>query len=48
MGIGFCIIAPKDEVSYVESIIKKHHVKSQQIGNIVPKTGVFVNSTKIA
>jgi phosphoribosylformylglycinamidine cyclo-ligase len=48
MGIGFCIIAPKEEVNDIESIIKKHKMPSQQIGNIVSKTGVFVDSKKIA
>src|SRR3989344_532314 len=35
MGIGFCIVAPKDETSTIESIIKKHKMSSQQIGSIV-------------
>jgi len=48
MGIGFCIVVPKDQVDAIESIIKKHRMKSQQIGNIVTKTGVFVNSKRIA
>ena len=48
MGVGFCIISPEDEVDYIKSIIKKHKMASQQIGNIVNKIGVFVNSKKIA
>ena len=48
MGIGFCIIAPKNEVSQIKSICKKHKIKSQEIGKISKKTGVFVNSKKIA
>ena len=48
MGIGFCIIAPKGEVSQIKSICKKHKIKSQEIGKIIKKTGVFVNSKKIA
>ncbi|MGQ0376387.1 MAG: phosphoribosylformylglycinamidine cyclo-ligase [Nitrososphaerota archaeon] len=48
MGVGFCVIAPKEDVSNIESIIKKHKLSSQQIGSIVSKTGVYVNSRKIA
>jgi len=48
MGIGFCIIAPKDEASKINSIIKKHRLQGQEIGKITNKIGVFVNSKKIA
>ena len=48
MGVGFCVIAPKSQVSRIRSICKKHKIKSQEIGNINNKTGVFVNSKKIA
>lgn len=48
MGIGFCVIAPKDQADKINSIFKKHRIKSQQIGKITHKVGVFVNSKKIA
>jgi len=48
MGIGFCMIAPKSEVLQIKSICKKYKIKSQEIGKIIKKTGVFVNSKKIA
>lgn len=48
MGIGFCVIAPKNQEAKIKSIFKKHKIKSQKIGNIVSKKGVFVNSKKIA
>ena len=48
MGIGFCVIAPKDEAAQIKSIFKKHKLSSQEIGNVVNKKGVFVNSKKIA
>jgi phosphoribosylformylglycinamidine cyclo-ligase len=48
MGIGFCVIAPKKEVFKIKSIFKKHKIKSQEIGKITNKKGVFVNSKKIA
>ena len=48
MGIGFCVIAQKDQVSKINSIIKKQRFQSQEIGKITDKTGVFVNSKKIA
>jgi len=48
MGIGFCIIAPKEEADKISSIVKKHKLQSHEIGNITSKRGVFVNSKKIA
>jgi phosphoribosylformylglycinamidine cyclo-ligase len=48
MGVGFCVIAPKSEETRIISIFKKHKIKSQQIGTIIDKKGVFVNSKKIA
>lgn len=48
MGIGFCVIAPKDQADRINSIFKKYRIKSQQIGQITHKVGVFVNSKKIS
>ncbi len=48
MGIGFCVVAPKNDVSKIRSIFKKHKITGQEIGTIMKKTGVFVNSKKIA
>jgi len=48
MGIGFCLIAPEDEGELIEEIFKKHGLKSRQIGNIIEKKGVFVDSLRIA
>ena len=48
MGVGFCVICPKEQVSEIKAIFKKHHISSQEIGKIIPKKGVFVNSSKIA
>ncbi len=48
MGIGFCVIAPKNDISRIRSIFKKHKIPSHEIGTISKKTGVFVNSKKIA
>ena len=48
MGIGFCVIAPCSEFSKIKSIFKKNKIKSQEIGSIINKKGVFVNSKKIA
>ena len=48
MGVGFCIIVPKNEESKIKSIFKKHKIKSQNIGKIIAKKGVFVNTKKIA
>lgn len=48
MGIGFCVIASKEQVTKIKSIFKKHKIVSQEIGQITSKKGVFVNSVKIA
>ncbi|QMU54626.1 MAG: phosphoribosylformylglycinamidine cyclo-ligase [Nitrosopumilus sp.] len=48
MGVGFCVIASKNQVAQIKSIFKKHKVSSQEIGQIISKKGVFVNSIKIA
>jgi len=48
MGVGFCVIAPKTQATKIKSIFKKHKIASQEIGQVVSKKGVFVNSKKIA
>jgi len=48
MGIGFCIISPKNNVAKIMSIFKKHKLVTYEIGKITSKKGVFVNSKKIA
>lgn len=48
MGIGFCVVAPKDHATQIKSIFGKYKIKSQEIGNIINKKGVFINSKKIA
>lgn len=48
MGVGFCVIAPKENSARIRSIFKKHKIATQEIGQIISKKGVFVNSKKIA
>ena len=48
MGVGFCVIAPKNQASRINSIFQKHKIPSQEIGKIMRKKGVYVNSKKIA
>jgi phosphoribosylformylglycinamidine cyclo-ligase len=48
MGVGFCVIAPKDEAKKIIGICKKHKLTCYQIGKIINRKGVFVNSKKIA
>lgn len=48
MGVGFCIVTPKEHVTRIKSTFKKHKISSQEIGKIISKKGVFVNSKKIA
>ena len=47
MGIGFCVMAPKNEENRIISIFKKYGMKSNRVGKIIEKKGVFVNSKKI-
>jgi len=48
MGIGFCVIVPKNDSDRVVSICKKHRLKSREIGAVTNNKGVFVNSKKLA
>lgn len=48
MGVGFCIIAPQDQTSQIHKIFRKHKILTSEIGRIIQKKGVFVNSKKIA
>lgn len=48
MGIGFCVIAPKSQVTKIKSIFKKNKIHAIQIGKITSKPGVFINSKRIA
>ena len=48
MGIGFCVVAPKQETQRIISICKKYKMKSQDIGFISDRKGVYVNSKKLA
>jgi phosphoribosylformylglycinamidine cyclo-ligase len=47
MGVGFCIISPKDQATRIKAIFKKHKIITQEIGRVISKKGVFVNSSKI-
>lgn len=48
MGVGFCVIAPESQADKVIAICKKYRLKSQQIGHITDKAGVYVKSKKLA
>lgn len=48
MGVGFCVIAPADQATRIQSIFKRYKISSRQIGQITSKKGVSVNSRKIA
>jgi phosphoribosylformylglycinamidine cyclo-ligase len=48
MGIGFCVVAPKQETQRIISICKNYKMKSQEIGFISDRRGVYVNSKKLA
>jgi len=48
MGIGFCIIVPEEEKERVGKVFRKHGFRSSQIGRVVERNGVFVDSLRIA
>ncbi|TRZ78854.1 MAG: phosphoribosylformylglycinamidine cyclo-ligase [Nitrosopumilales archaeon] len=48
MGIGFCIIAPKEEEARISQIFKKHGFHNRQIGKIIEKNGVHIDNLRIA
>jgi phosphoribosylformylglycinamidine cyclo-ligase len=48
MGVGFCVIAPKQDSQKIISICKKNRIKSYEIGYISGKTGVFVGNKRLA
>ena len=37
MGVGFCVVAPKDQATRIKTIFKKHKIVSQEIGQIISK-----------
>ena len=47
MGVGFCVVAPKNEEKRINSIFKKYGMKSKRVGQIIERKGVFVNSQKL-
>jgi len=48
MGIGFCLIVPKEETARIGHIFKKHGFHGIQIGKIIEKKGVYIDKIKIA
>jgi len=48
MGVGLCVIAPRDQALRIGSVFKKHGIQSQEIGKVVARKGVTVNSQRIA
>ena len=48
MGVGFCIVAPENQVRGIQKIFTKHKMKSYEIGRISKNKGVFINKLKIA
>jgi phosphoribosylformylglycinamidine cyclo-ligase len=48
MGIGFCIIVPKNEEAVISQIFKKHGFHGKQIGKIIEKKGVYIDKLRMA
>jgi phosphoribosylaminoimidazole (AIR) synthetase len=46
MGVGMCIILPKDRADTVINIAKKHNVEASVIGSITEKKGVWLTEGK--
>jgi len=47
MGIGFCLIVPKEEEERIGQIFKKYKFQSRRIGKIIEKKGVYINKLRI-
>lgn len=48
MGVGFCIIAPKEESQRVKEICEDRGVACRRVGEVVEEPGVFVKGVKVA
>lgn len=48
MGVGFCVIAPAGQTGRIVEICKKHGLKAGQIGHISERSGVYIESRRIA
>lgn len=46
MGVGMCIILPRDRADTVINIAKKHSVEASVIGQITDKKGVWISNGK--
>lgn len=47
MGIGFCLVVPKEEEERIGQIFKKYRFQSRRIGKIIEKKGVYINKLRI-
>lgn len=48
MGVGFCLMVPKDEESRIKEVFERHGQQTFKIGKIGDRPGVFVNSARLA
>lgn len=48
MGIGFCIVAPREHENEIRRIFRRHGISSDSIGYVSGRKGVFIDSEKIA
>lgn len=48
MGVGFCIVAPRDEAQRIKEICEDRGVACRRIGEVVEEPGVFVKGLKVA
>ncbi|TLX95984.1 MAG: phosphoribosylformylglycinamidine cyclo-ligase [Thaumarchaeota archaeon] len=48
MGVGFCLIVPEEEEEQIDKIFKKYGMHSRQVGEIIEKNGVYIDSLRIA
>src|SRR5207245_4874207 len=47
MGIGFRLISPEEEEERIDEILKKHRMHRNELGSIIEKRGVYVDSLRI-
>ena len=48
MGVGFCVVASKNDTQNIITICRKHNMRASEIGHISERRGVYLNSKKLA
>ena len=48
MGVGFCVVAPQDQVPGIRAAFRRHKIPSWQVGRVAAGRGVRVGPDRIA